>query len=368
MSQSRELWRKIDLMNRRRFIQYGGLAVGSGILAACASNQANQSNQSGEQQASPAASPASTELTKITYGTNWYAQAEHGGFYQAVATGIYRDHGLDVTIKMGGPQVNGTQLLMGGAVDFFMGYASDAIKAIQEEIPKITVAAIFQKDPQVLLAHPESGAKSLEDLKGKPIFISAAANNTYWPFLKAKYGFTDDQKRPYNFNPGPFLTDKESVQQGYLSSEPLAIRKEGGFEPLVFLLADYGYEPYSTTIECKRELVEQNPDLVQRFVDASIKGWYSYLNDDPTPGNELIKKDNPEMTDDQIKYGIEKMKEYGIVVSGDAETKGIGAMTDERWQSFFDTMSAQGVFGKDIDYKQSYTLQFINKGPDAYQS
>ncbi|MBF2047554.1 MAG: ABC transporter substrate-binding protein [Leptolyngbya sp. IPPAS B-1204] len=368
MSQSRELWRKIDLMNRRRFIQYGGLAVGSGILAACASNQANQSSQSGEQQASPAASPASTELTKITYGTNWYAQAEHGGFYQAVATGIYRDHGLDVTIKMGGPQVNGTQLLMGGAVDFFMGYASDAIKAIQEEIPKITVAAIFQKDPQVLLAHPETGANSLEDLKGKPIFISAAANNTYWPFLKAKYGFTDDQKRPYNFNPGPFLADKESVQQGYLSSEPLAIRKEGGFEPLVFLLADYGYEPYSTTIECKRELVEQNPDLVQRFVDASIKGWYSYLNDDPTPGNELIKKDNPEMTDDQIKYGIEKMKEYGIVVSGDAETKGIGAMTDERWQSFFDTMSAQGVFGKDIDYKQAYTLQFINKGPDAYKS
>ncbi|MFM7426454.1 MAG: ABC transporter substrate-binding protein [Elainella sp.] len=366
MSQPQDQFNQFSRLKRRRLIQYGGLAVGSGIVAACA-NQSSQSTAS-RSSASPAASPsAGAELTKLTYGTNWYAQAEHGGFYQAVATGIYKDYGLDVTIKMGGPQVNGTQLLMGGAIDFFMGYGSDAIKAVQENIPKITVAALFQKDPQVLLAHPQSNAKSLEDLKGKPIFISAAANTTYWPFLKAKFGYTDDQKRPYNFNPGPFLADKNSVQQGYLSSEPLAISKEGGFEPLVFLLADSGYEPYSTTIECKRELVEQNPDLVQRFVDASIKGWYSYLNGDPAPANELIKKDNPEMTDEQIKYGIAKMKEYGIVVSGDAETQGIGAMTDARWKSFFDTMSKQGVFPNSIDYTKAYTLQFVNKGVDAYK-
>jgi NitT/TauT family transport system substrate-binding protein len=363
MNQSRDgLWR-IAGINRRRFLQYGGLALGSSVVAACAANQSST-----QPSASPAASSPTGELTKLTYGTNWYAQAEHGGFYQAVATGIYRDYGLDVTIKMGGPQVNGTQLLMGGAIDFFMGYASDAIKAIQEGIPKVTVAAIFQKDPQILMAHPETGAKSLEDLQGKATFISSAATATFWPFLKAKYGFTDEQKRPYNFNPGPFLADKNAVQQGYLSSEPLAIRKEGGFDPLVFLLADFGYDPYSTTIECKRELVEQNPDLVQRFVDASIKGWYSYLNDDPSPANALIKQDNPEMTDEQIQYGIEKIKEYGIVVSGDAETKGIGAMTDERWKSFFETMVSEGIFAKEVDYTQAYTLQFINKGADAYKS
>jgi NitT/TauT family transport system substrate-binding protein len=366
MSQSRDLLKQLAGINRRRLIQYGGLAVGSGILAACAGQQ--QSGQQSTEAPSPAASPSPTgELTKITYGTNWYAQAEHGGFYQAVATGIYKEYGLDVTIKMGGPQVNGTQLLMGGAIDFFMGYASDAIKAVQENIPKVTVAALFQKDPQVLLAHPDTGAKSLEDLKGKPVFISAAANTTFWPFLKAKYQYTDAQKRPYNFNPGPFLADKAAVQQGYLSSEPLAIEKEGGFKPLVFLLADYGYDPYSTTIECKQELLEKDPDLVQRFVDASIKGWYSYLNNDPAPANVLIKKDNPEMTDDQIKYGIEKMKEYGIVVSGDAETKGIGAMTDERWKSFFETMSKQGVFPSSVDYTKAYTLEFVNKGAEAYQ-
>jgi NitT/TauT family transport system substrate-binding protein len=350
-------------INRRRFIQYGSLALGSGLITACASGQQSA------QQASPAAgSSSSGGLTKVTFGTNWFAEAEHGGFYQAVATGIYKKHGLDVTIKMGGPQVNGTQLLMGGAVDFFMGYAADAIKAIEEGIPKITVAAIFQKDPQVLLAHPESKAKSLADLKGKPIFVSAAANVTFWPFLKAKFGYTDDQKRPYNFNPGPFLADKDTSQQGYLTSEPLAIQKQGGFKPTVFLLADSGYTPYSTTIECKQDLLQKNPDLVQRFVDASIKGWYSYLEGDPKPGNELIKKDNPQMTDEQIAFGIAKLKEYGIVLSGDAASKGIGAMTDDRWKSFFDTMASQDIFKKSTDYKKAYTLQFTNKGTAAYKS
>jgi NitT/TauT family transport system substrate-binding protein len=191
---------------------------------------------------------------------------------------------------------------------------------------------------------------------------------TYWPFLKAKYGFTDDQKRTYNFNPGPFLADKNSAQQGYLSSEPLAIEKEGGFKPVVMLLADSGYTPYSTTIEAKRDLVEKNPDLVQRFVDASIKGWYSYLEGDPKPANELIKKANPEMNDEQMAYGIAKMKEYGVVNSGDAESKGIGAMTEERWKLFFDAMVAEEIFKKETDYKQAYTLKFVNKGTAAYKS
>jgi NitT/TauT family transport system substrate-binding protein len=353
-------------IKRRKFIQYGAIALGAGVVASCTGNQSAVEPEAAE---SPAASsPAPTgELTSVTYGTNWYAQAEHGGFYQAVATGIYEEHGLDVTIQMGGPQVNGTQLLMGGAVDFFMGYTADAIKAIEEGIPKVTVAAMFQKDPQILIAHPDTGVASLEDLQGKPIFISAAANTTYWPFLVARYGFTEDQKRPYNFNPGPFLADKQAAQQGYLSSEPLAIEKEGGFEPVVFLLADYGYDPYSTTIETRQELVESDPDLVQRFVDASIKGWYSYF-EDPAPGNELIKEANPEMTDEQIAYGIEKMQEYGIAISGEAETQGIGAMTDERWQSFFETMAEAGVFSPDTDYTQAYTLDFVNKGVEAYQT
>lgn len=353
-------------LGRRRFVQYGTLALGTGVLAACTGNSGSPPADESAQTTAPAAT-ASGDITSITYGTNWYAQAEHGGFYQAVATGIYADYGLDVTIKMGGPQVNGTQLLMGGAVDFFMGYGSDALKAVAEAIPKVTVASIFQKDPQILIAHPDQGITTLADLKGKPIYISSAANVTYWPLLAAQYGFTDDMKRPYNFNPGPFLADKTSAQQGYLSSEPLAIQKEGGFEPVVLLLADYGYDPYSTTIETRQELVDTNPDLVQRFVDASIKGWYSYFNDDPTPGNDLIKAANPEMTDEQIAYGIEKMQEYGIVVSGDAEELGIGAMTQERWQSFFQTLVDAGVMDASVDYTQAFTLDFVNQGVEYYQ-
>lgn len=349
---------------RRQFLKYGSFAIGTGVLAACSGSEDNTQGTA----ASPSANTsASNELTNITFGTNWYAQAEHGGFYQAIATGIYQDYGLDVTIKMGGPQVNGTQLLMGGAIDFFMGYGSGALSGVKEGIPKITVASIFQKDPQILLAHPDQGVTTLEDLQGKPVYISSAANTTYWPLLAAKYGFTEEMKRPYNFNPGPFLADKAAAQQGYLSSEPLVIRKQGGFEPVVFLLADYGYDPYSTTIETTTALVEENPDLVQRFVDASIKGWYSYLETDPTPANELIKQDNPEMTDEQIAYGMEKMAEYGIVASGDAVELGIGAMTRERWKSFFDTLVAAGIMEPTLDYTQAFTLEFVNKGAAYYQ-
>jgi len=355
---------KIYHLNRRQFIQYGTLAVGSSVIAACTNN----SNNTPVGSATTGATTSSNgKLDKITYGTNWYAQAEHGGFYQAVATGIYKEHGLDVTIKMGGPQVNGTQLLMGGAVDFFMGYGADAIKAIEEGIPKVTVAAIFQKDPQVLIAHPGVGHETLDKLKGKPILVSSVANTTFWPFLKAKFKFSDEQRRPYNFNPGPFLADKTSIQQGYITSEPLKIKKQGGFEPVVMLLADSGYTPYSTTIETKKELVEKNPDLVQRFVDASIKGWYSYL-DNPEPGNQLIKQQNPEMKDEQLAFGLQKLKEHKIIISGEAEKKGIGSMTDERWQSFFETMTTQGVFKKETDYKQAFTLKFINRGVEAYKT
>lgn len=344
-------------MERRQFIQYGSLAIGSSMIAACANSNQPQSKSH----------TTGDKLDKVTFGTNWVAEAEHGGFYQAIATGIYKDYGLDVTIKMGGPGVaTGTVLLMGGAVDFFMGFGIDAINAVAESIPKITVAAIFQKDPQCLIAHPNTGVNSLADLKGKPIYISASANLTYWSILKTKYGFTDDQKRPYNFNPAPFLNDKKSAQQGFITSEPFAIVQQGGFEPVVFLLANYGYTPYAMTIETKKELVENNSDLVQRFVDASIKGWYSYLKN-PAPANELIKKDNPEMKDDQIAYGIQKIKQYGLITSGDAIKLGIGGMTEQRWAKLFNEGLKSAIFKPNTSYKEAFTLQFVNKGVQAYK-
>ncbi|MGB3511204.1 MAG: ABC transporter substrate-binding protein [Microcoleaceae cyanobacterium] len=344
----------MNYLNRRKFIQYSTLAIGSSLLISCAPNNSNSAVENNK------------NLDKITFGTNWYAQAEHGGFYQAIATGIYEDYGLDVTIRMGNAQVNGTQLLVGGAIDFYMGSSIAVLSSVQTGIPTITVAAIFQKDPQILIAHPGVGNDSLEQLKGKPILTSSLPGKPFWEFLKSKYGYTDEQRRPYNFSVAPFLVDKNSVQQGILTSEPFTIQKKGGFEPVVMLLADSGYQPYATTIETTKEMVDKNPDLVQRFVDASIKGWYSYL-ENPEPANQLIKKDNPQMKDELLAYSLEKLKEYGIITSGDAAIKGIGAMTDERWKSFFDTVVEAGVIKPDTNYKEAFTLKFVNKGVAAYQ-
>ena len=304
---------------------------------------------------------AAAAADKVTFGTDWKAQAEHGGFYQAIATGIYARHGLEVALRQGGPQVNHAQLLAAGRLDFNMSSNSFiALNYANERIPMVVVAALFQKDPAVLIAHPGQGNDSIPALKGKPVMIGSDTRVGWWLFLKSKFGFTDDQIRPYTFNVAPFLASKQAIQQGYLGSEPFLIEQQG-VKPVVMLLADVGYSSYAAMIETSQKLVQENPDLVQRFVDASIEGWASYLGGDPSPGNALIKKDNPEMTDDLMAYGIAKMKEKGIVDSGDAKTLGIGAMTETRWRDFVEVMQGQGLYPRDLDWQHGYTTQFVNK-------
>ncbi len=321
-------------------------------LAACAGN----TNAPGER------APGSAELAKITFVTDWKAQAEHGGFYQGIAKGIYKAHGIDLRLMQGGPDVNVPQLMAGGAADFGMGSNGFIpLNIVREGVPLSAVMAVFQKDPQILMAHPRDDIKSLADMKGKPIMISDASTTAFWPWLKAKYGFTDSQIRKYTFNLAPFLVDKNAIQEGYLSSEPYTAEKEGKFKPSVFLLADNGYPGYANMVLVSQSRIDENPMLVQEFVDSTIEGWMDYLYGDPEPGNILIKKDNPEMTDDLIAQAIEKMKSYGIVMSGDAMTLGLGIMTDERWKTFFETMSSEGLYPASLDYKKSYDLQFVNK-------
>ena len=297
----------------------------------------------------------------VNFGTDWKAEAEHGGYYQAIATGIYKKHGLEVNLRPGGPQVNHAQLLAAGVLDFNIASNSFVpLNFVQQKIPMVAVAAIFQKDPSVLIAHPGQGDDTLAALKGKPIMIGSDTRITAWLFLKQKFGYTDDQIRPYTFSAAPFLADPKAIQQGYLTSEPFTIEKEG-VKPVVLLLADAGYSSYGALIQTSQKLAQEKPDLVQRFVNASIEGWYSYLYDDPTPANTLIKKDNPEMTDALLAYGRDKMKEYGVVDSGDAKQSGIGAMTEARWQDFFETMVKAGLYPADIDFRKAYTSQFVNK-------
>jgi len=306
---------------------------------------------------------AETKLDKVSFGTNWVAEAEHGGFFQAVADGTYKSYGLDVTIVPGGPNVNNRILLIAGKLDFFMSANTlQSFDAVANNVPVVAVAAVFQKDPQVFLTHPNPKVTKLDDLKPMTLLISKEGVSSYFQWMKSELGFSESRVKPYTYNAQPFIVDKNSAMQGYVTSEPFVVEKQAGFKPTVMLLADYGFDGYSTLIETRRDLVEKKPDLVQRFVDASMIGWYNYLYGNNKAANEVIKKLNPEMTDELLTYSIAKMKEYGIVDSGDTLKDGIGAMSEARVASFFDKMSRAGVVKRDIDYRQAYTLQFINKG------
>lgn len=302
-------------------------------------------------------------MTPIIFATDWKAQAEHGGFYQALAKGYYKDAGLDVTIQQGGPGVNVPQLLATHTIQFGMGSNSFIpVNVVVANAGSKAVMASFQKDPQVLITHPRDDIRTIADMKGKPILVADATISSFWQWLKAKYGFTDAQIRKYTFNLAPFLTDKLAIQEGYLSSEPYTIEQEGKFKPQVFLLADNGYPGYAAFIMATDQMISEHPDDVQKFVDASIRGWVEYLYGDNTAANELIKADNPEMTDTLLAHGLATLKAHGIIDSGDTATLGIGAMTEERWQKFATEMSGTGVFPKDLDIHRAYTLEFVNNG------
>lgn len=300
-----------------------------------------------------------TAQERFVFLTNWFAQAEHGGFYQALATGLYRREGLDVTIRMGGPQVNIMQLLAAGQADCVMGFDIQTFKGWEQGIEAVTVAAAFQKDALVLIAHP-GVVDRLEDLKGRTLLVSAAAHTTYWPWLKSRYGLSDAQTRPYTFNLQPFLADRNAVQQGYLSSEPYAIEKEAGFKPGVFLLSDHGWPPYSTTIVCLAKTLRERPKAVAGFVKASMEGWKSYLKDDPSAANALIKKDNPNMTDDRIAVGIRLLADSGMVFGGDAAKLGVGIITDARMKATYDMLVATKMLDPaKVDLRKTYTTEFV---------
>jgi len=289
------------------------------------------------------------------FATDWFAQAEHGGFYQAVAEGTYRKHGLDVTIKMGGPQVNGMQLLAAGQLDVAMAEGLQVLSAVENGVPLTAIAATFQKNPTVIIAHP--GVDKLESLKGKPIAIAAAANTTFWPWLKQKYGFTDAQKRPYGFSVQPFLADPNLSQQGFATSEPFSIEK-AGVQPKVFLLADLGYPPYSEVLAVKNDALARRRDALARFVQASAEGWKSYLAN-PAPGNALIRKDNPQMGEELLAFGHRKMKEHGIVDSGDAAKNGLLTMTDARWRATVDFLKITRLAKPNVDYTKAWSLNVV---------
>ena len=322
-----------------------------GLLACCSPAKA------------PGPAAEASGLIPLKVATDWRAEAEQGGFYEALGTGEYKKRGLDVTIVEGGPAVNVPQLLTSGQIDLGIGSSSFiALNMAAEKVPVKAVMAAMQSDPEVLIAHPGQGIRTLADMKGRPIMLADASITAFWVWLKAKYGFTDDQVRKYEFSDAPFLADKRVIQQGYVTSEPYTIEKEGHEKPLVFLLADDGYPGYASLVMANNSLIASNPAAVKAFVAASAAGWKAYLYGDPRPADALILKDNPDMTQDVLDQARAKMREKGLVLSGDAKTQGIGAMTDARWAAFFAMAASQGVYEKGLDYKSAYTLQFLPTG------
>ena len=311
----------------------------------------------------PAASRAQPD--PVVFATNWKAQAAHGGFYQALADGTYARYGLKVTIRQGGPQVNNRPLLPAGRIDFLMtGNLLHAFDNQKSGVPTVQVAAIFQKDPQALLAHPGQGYERFERLKEAPVVLVAKdAQFTWWQWLMVTQGFRDEQLRPYTFNLGPFLANPRALQQGYSIAEPIYVRQQGGFEPVVHLLADHGFDTYSTLIEARADTVRDRPDLVQRFVDASILGWVGYLYGDRRAANEAMLRDNPEISEQELEASVALMRSQGIVDSGDALTLGIGAMQRERIRHFLRSMVAAGLYAAgEVDPDRVATVQFVNHG------
>jgi NitT/TauT family transport system substrate-binding protein len=298
---------------------------------------------------------------RVVIQTGWTPQAEYGGYYQALATGIYDAHDLEVTLKPGGPQLNAAQVLVGGRADFaILAGNTIALGMVEQAVPFVTVATFFQKDPRMLMAHAENNYRTIADFKGKPILVSNDGRQTYWQFLKSKHGFTDDQIRPYTFNLAPFLTDKRLSLQGYVTSEPFSVR-DANVATTYVLLADHGWSTYAHLMMTSRKMIEERPELVQRVVDASIKGWYAYLSGKHQAAFDLILKENPNYPPQLAVDVLGELKKSGIVLSGDALTNGIGATTDARWKAFFDMMVEAGVYKSDLDYKAAYTTKFVNK-------
>jgi NitT/TauT family transport system substrate-binding protein len=300
-------------------------------------------------------STAGLAADKVTFLTSWYAQAEHGGFYQAKATGLYEKAGLDVIIKMGGPQINGLQLLLAGETDFLMSYDFSVLKAVEQNLPAVTVGTSFQFDLQGMMTHDNVG--NLADLKGKTILVATAGRTSWWPWLKAKYGYSEEQTKPYTFNLQPFFADKNVVQQAYPSSEPFQAKVKD-VPVKFFLFARDGFPPYGTTIVTTRGMIDKYPDVVARFVRASLEGWESYMSN-PAPANALIKTDNPRMIDEQIAFGVEKLKELKAIDGGDAATMGIGIITEARWKASYDYMVKAGLLKPETDWKKAFTDQFV---------
>ena len=309
--------------------------------------------------AAPALLPARARAatTRLRFLTSWFAEAEHGGPYQALANGLYAREGLDVSIDMGGPQVNALQLLVSGNADLMMGYDVQLLMAVQNGLPVVSIASSFQSDLQGLMTHPDIAG--IAALAGHKILISNAARTTFWPWLRQRYHFTDDQAAPYTFNLQPFLLDPQAAVQAYSTSEPFEARAHGTAVRF-FAFSDVGYPAYGNPVITTRQMIAQKPEQIEGFLRATMLGWRDYLQN-PAPANKLILQANPRMTEQRIAYAVAQMRERNLLGSGDAATRGIGIITEARWQQTADFLRRSALLSPSTDWHSAFDTRFIDK-------
>lgn len=296
---------------------------------------------------------------KMTFLMSWKAQAEHGGYYQALAKGYYKDCGVDMVIRQGGPGIDTSQLLVGNAVDFILAPHIDAVLHMNVAgFPARALFAAFQRSAQILMTHAGNGVETMEDMKGKPIMIANGSRATFWPFLKQKYGWSDSQIRSYTGQLAQWLADKSAIQQGLVTNEPYLVKRETGETPKVFMLSDTGYQTYSSIVVTSQGLIDKNPKAVQCVVSASIKGWTEFMTGDPTPALQLIQKEEKQNTDDLMAATRKTMTDLKLVMNEDTEKYGFGVMTDERWKNHQAMLVEMQLLKGDIDYKTVLAQQF----------
>jgi len=280
---------------------------------------------------------------KMTVQLDWVAEPEHGGIYQALAKGYFSEAGLDVDVIQGGPNAFVMQKLATGKADIGQSDSTNTLLAIAQGLPVIQIGAVFQNDPSVLMLHADNPVKRFEDLDGKTIM--ARPEWAFLPYLKAKYHI-NFSIIPQNFAVGNFIANPNFIQQGYYTAEPYYIVKGGAKYPKFLYAWDAGFDAY-TVLVANRPWAERNASRVRAFMAAYIRGWKDYLEGDPAPAHALMKRLNPNVTDDFLAFSrrmvIQEKLAIGRGATDDAMT---GRITRERFANQIRQLEDLGILPK----------------------
>ncbi len=330
----------------RLFMSTAVASLAALCLAGCGRPASSQPAKAGT-----AATPV---LRRVVFQTDWFPQAEHGGYYQALAKGYYREAGLAVEIRPGGNAAGIKLPVAKGDAYFGMNRSDDIMVAASRGMPLVIVAATFQHDPQAILVHADSPVKTFKDLQGRTVI--APPSMTWIPFIQKKYGITF-ALRPANYALGGFLADPEAIQQCLVTNEPF-FAQQHGVAVRTLALADSGFDVYHTVF-CRRELARMEPRVVGAFVAASIRGWRDYLTGDPAPAHALILKRNSQMTPEQLAFSRSEMILRSLVSGDPLRGEDIGQLSLTRLSEQIDVLLDLKLLDAPIGVNAVATREFL---------